>query len=209
MMLRKLAIHILKNDFRHVFTPYPIINSVWVKVLNLIGENIKLKETNIRTKLHDLGFDHGFLDMSLEEQEQIFFHQNLKMKQNPPTNICASKDTIKKVKGQSGQWKKITSFQLLSRVRLCVSPWTAARPASLSITNSVVYSNSESVMPSKHLILSRPLLLSPSVFPSIRVFSSESALPIKWPKYWSFSFNISPSNEHPGLISFRMDFKGL
>ena len=136
MMLRKLAIHILKNDFRHVFTPYPIINSVWVKVLNLIGENIKLKETNIRMKLHDLGFDHGFLDMSLEEQVKKFFHQNLKMKQKPPTNICASKDTIKKVKGQSGQWKKITSFQLLSCVRLCVSPWTAARQASLSITNS-------------------------------------------------------------------------
>ena len=79
MMLRKLAIHIPKNDFRHVFTPYPIINSVWVKVLNLIGENIKLKETNIRTKLHDLGFDHGFLDMSLEEQVKKFFHQNLKI----------------------------------------------------------------------------------------------------------------------------------
>ena len=116
MMLRKLAIHIPKKDFRHVFTPHPIINSVWVKVLNLRGENVKLKETNIRTKLHDLGFDHGFLDMSLEEQEKKFFHQNLKMKHPPTRNICASKDTIKKVKGQSGKWKKISSFQLLSRV---------------------------------------------------------------------------------------------
>ena len=86
-------------------------------------------------------------------------------------------------------------------------PWTAARQASLSITNSWSSSKPmsiESVMPSSHLILCRPLLL-PSIFPSIRVFSNESALPIRWPKYWNFSFNISPSNEHPGLISFRMD----
>ena len=84
-------------------------------------------------------------------------------------------------------------------------PWTAAHQASLSITNSGSLPKPmsiESVMPSNHLILCRPLLLLPSVFPSIRVFCNESALRIKWPKYWSFSFNISPSNEHPGLISF-------
>ena len=98
--------------------------------------------------------------------------------------------------------------QLLSHVWLVVTPWTAARQASLSITNSqslLKLMSIELVMPSNHLILCHPLLLPPSIFPSIRVFSSESALRIKWPKYWSFSFNISPSNEYSGLISFRMD----
>ena len=86
------------------------------------------------------------------------------------------------------------------------------RQASLSITNSrslLKLMSIESVMPCNHLILCHPLLLLPSIFPSIRVFSNESALPIRWPKYWSFSFNISPSNEHPGLISFRMDWLDL
>ena len=89
------------------------------------------------------------------------------------------------------------------------TPWAAARWASLSITNSQSLSKLmtiESVMPSNHLILCHPLLVLPSIFPSIRVFSNESALRIRWPKYWSFSFNISPSSEHPGLISFRMDW---
>ena len=99
--------------------------------------------------------------------------------------------------------------QSLSRVQLFATPWTAARQASLSITNSqrlLKFMSIELVMPSNHHILCRPLLLPPSIFPSIRVFSNESALPIRWPKYWSFSFNISPSNEHSGLISFRMDW---
>ena len=101
-----------------------------------------------------------------------------------------------------------SSVQLLSCVRLFATPWTAACQASLSITNSrspPKLMSIESVMPSNHLILYPPLLLLPSVFPSIRVFSNESALRMRWPKYWSFSFSISPSNEHPGLISFRMD----
>ena len=92
-----------------------------------------------------------------------------------------------------------------------VTPWTAARQASLSITNSrslLKLMSIELVMPSNHLILCRPLLL-PSIFSSIRVFSNESVLHIRWPKYWSFSFSISPSNEHPGLISFRMDWLDL
>ena len=100
------------------------------------------------------------------------------------------------------------SVQLLSRVRLFATPWTAARQASLSITNSWSLSKPlsiESVMPSSHLILCCPLLLLPPILPSIRVFSNESTLRMRWPKYWSFSFNISPSNEHPWLISFRMD----
>ena len=89
-----------------------------------------------------------------------------------------------------------------------MTPWTAAHQAFLSITNSrslLKLMSIESVMPSNHLILCHPLLLPPSIFPSIRAFSNESALRIRWPKYWSFSFNISSSNEHPGLISFRMD----
>ena len=93
-----------------------------------------------------------------------------------------------------------------------VTPWTSARQASLSITNSqslLKLRSIESAMPSNHLILYRPLLLLPSMFPSIRVFSSESVLHIRWPKYWSFSFSITPSNEYSGLISFRMDWFDL
>ena len=93
-----------------------------------------------------------------------------------------------------------------------VTPWTVARQASQSITNSqssLKLMSIESVMPSYHLILCHPLLLLPSIFPSFRVFSNESALRIMWPKYWSFSFNISPSNEHPGLVSFRMNWLHL
>ena len=103
------------------------------------------------------------------------------------------------------------SVQSLSHVRLFATP-TAAHQAPLSITNSRSPPKTmsiESVMPSNHLILCRPLLLLPSIFPSIRVFTNESVLCIKWPKYWRFSFNISPTNEHPGLISFRMDWLDL
>ena len=101
-----------------------------------------------------------------------------------------------------------SSVQSLSHVRFFVTPWTAACQASLSTTNFrslLKFMSIESVMPSNHLILCHPLLLPPSLFPSIRVFSSESVLRIRWPKYWSFSFSISPSKEHPGLI-FRMDW---
>ena len=100
----------------------------------------------------------------------------------------------------------------ISRVWLFATPWNAGRQASLSITNSrgpPRPMSIKSMMPSNHLILCLPLLLLPSIFPSIRVFSNESALHIRWPKYWSYSFNISPSNEHLGLISFRMDWLDL
>ena len=117
------------------------------------------------------------------------------------------------------QWKleqtlffQFSSVQSLSCIRLFATPWTAARQASLSITNSrspPKPMSIELVMPSNHLILCRLLLLLPSIFPSIRVFSNESALRIRWPKYWSFSFNLSPSNEHPGLISFGTDWLDL
>ena len=107
---------------------------------------------------------------------------------------------------------QFSSVQSLSRVWLFATPWTAALQASLSITNSWSPPkpiSMESEMPSNHLILCHPLLFLPSIFPSIRVFSNESALGIRWPKNWSFSFSISPSNEHPGLISFRMDWLDL
>ena len=107
---------------------------------------------------------------------------------------------------------QFSSFQSLSRVRLFVTPWIAAHQASLSITNSqslLKLMSIESVMPSSHLILCRPLLFLPAIPPSIRVFFNESTLHMRWPKDWSFSFNISPSNEHPGLISIRMDWLDL
>ena len=123
------------------------------------------------------------------------------------------------MKIQPTEWEKIfandmndngfSSIQSLSRVQLFATPWTTACQASLSITNCQRLPKPisiKSVMPSNHLNLCRPLLLLPSIFPSIRVFSHDSALHIGWPKYWSFSFNISLSNEYPGLISFRMDW---
>ena len=117
---------------------------------------------------------------------------------------------------QTFQWIKLASnqfswIQLLSHVWLIVTPWTAACQATLSITNYqslFKLMSIESVMPSNHLILWHPLLL-PSIFPSIRVFSNKSVLCIQWPKYWSFSFSITPSNEHSGLLSFRMDWLDL
>ena len=110
--------------------------------------------------------------------------------------------------GRTEQYN-ISSVQSLSCVLLFATPWIAARQASLSITksrSSLRLTSINSVMPSSHLILCRPRLLLPPIPPSVRVFSNESTLRMRWPKYWSFSFSISPSKEHPGLISFRMDF---
>ena len=107
---------------------------------------------------------------------------------------------------------QFSSVQSLSRVQLFATPWTPARQASLSIINSwssLKLTSIDSVMPSNHLILCCPLLLLPPIPPSIRIFSNGSALRMRWPKYWSFRFSISPSNEHPGLISFRMDWLDL
>ena len=109
-------------------------------------------------------------------------------------------------------WHQFSSVQSLSRVQLFATPWTAARQASLSITNSqrlLKLMSIESVMPSNHLILCHSLLLLPSIFLSARVISNESVLHIRWPKYWSFSFSISSSNEYSGLISFRIDWFDL
>ena len=104
----------------------------------------------------------------------------------------------------------LSSVQLLSRVQLFATPWTAAHQASQSITNSwnlLKFKYIESVMPSNHLILCCPLLFLPSIFPSIRFFSNQSVFHIRWPKYWSFSFSITPSNEYSGLISFGIDWQ--
>ena len=111
-----------------------------------------------------------------------------------------------------GAWQLTVSLQSLSYVQLFATPWTVAYQASLSITNSrslLKLKSVESVMSSNHLVLCEPLLLLSSILPSIRVFSKESVLCIRWPKYWGFSFNISPSNEYSGLISFRMDWLDL
>ena len=136
--------------------------------------------------------------------------------QNPwiQTTLQSYNDQNSMLLAQNHKYTSVqfSSVQSLSHVRLFVTPWTASRQASLSITNSqslLKLMSIESVMPSNHLILCRPLLLLPSIFPSIRVFTNDSALHIRWPKYWSFSFNITPSNEQPGLISFRMDWLDL
>ena len=118
---------------------------------------------------------------------------------------CSHKDCLLRDQGDLGSFSSVHS---LSHVQIFASPWAVARQASLSITNSwslLKLMSIESMMPSNHLILCHPLFLLPSIFPSIRVFSRVSVLPISWPKYWSFSFSISPSNEYSGLISFRMD----
>ena len=130
---------------------------------------------------------------------QLYFHLP---PLQPPSPGTADKE----------QWVVLSSVQPLSCILLFATPWTAAHQGSLSITNSRILLkllSIESVMPSNHLILCRPLLLPPSIFPSIRVFSNESVLCIRWPKYWSFSFNISPYNEYSGVISFRMDWLDL
>ena len=136
-------------------------------------------------------------------------HSDRNGKLNRKNNKIGENSEKTKYEGQ--KWT-LSSVQSLSRVRLFATPWIAARQASLSITNyrsSLRLKSIESVMPSSRLLLCHPLLLLPPIPPSIRVFSSESTLCIRWPKYWSFSFSIIPSKEHPGLISFRMDWLDL
>ena len=129
-----------------------------------------------------------------------------------PQVKCQAKNTLTVITYKIGAMKLMItdgSVQSLNHVQLFATPWTAARQASLSITNSQSFlkvMSIESVMPSNPHILCHPLLLPPSISPSIRVFSNESVLHVRWPKYWSFSFSISPSNEYSGLISSRMDW---
>ena len=125
-----------------------------------------------------------------------------------PTDLCVQRQTV----SHEVPSVQFGSVQSLSHVQLFMTPWTTAHQASLSIASSwslLKLMSTKSVMPSNHLVLCHPLLLLPSIFPSIRVFSSESVLPIRWPKYWPFSFGISPSKEYSGLISFRMDWLDL
>ena len=125
---------------------------------------------------------------------------------------CSPWNSIFVIKMKSNKWHLFSSVQSLSRFRIFATPWIAARQASLSITNSrssIRLTSIESVMPSSHLIFCQPLLLLPPIPPSIRVFSNESTLHVRWPKYWSFSFSIIPSKEYPGLISFRMNWLDL
>ena len=149
------------------------------------------------------------IDLGLLHCRQILYHlrHHTQVEEEGLAQKTSSEWLFSRVKLYGIWWS--SSVQSFSHVWLFVTPWTAARQASLSITNSrslLKLMSIDSVMPSNYLILCRPLLLLPSIFPSIRVFSNESALLIKWPKYWSFSFSISPSNELSGLISLRIDW---
>ena len=161
------------------------------------------------------GWDRGWVGGRLKKEGIcIYLWLICAVEQQKPTQDCKAiifqlKLKIKKINNFKFG---LSSVQLPSHVQLFATPWTTACQASLSINSSRSPPKSmsiESVMPSNHLILCHPYLLMPSIFPSIRVFSNESAVYIRWPKFWSLSFNISPSNEHPGLSSFRMDWLDL
>ena len=157
---------------------------------------------------------HGIFQARILEWVAISFSRG----SSPPrdrtrvSHIVGRCFTVWTTKEARKHFLQFGSVQSLSRVWLFATPWITAHQASLSITNSqslLKLMSIKSVMPSSHLILCRPLLLLPPIPPSIRVFSSEPTLCMRWPKYWSFSFSISPSNGHPGLISFRMDWLEL
>ena len=155
---------------------------------------LRKKSRNREVRLSDFSLWHWHKNRHIDQWNRT---------ENPEVNPCTYSQFI---------YEEFSPVQSLSHVRLFETPWTTTCQASLSITNSrspPKPMSIELVMPSNHLILCRPLLLQPSIFPSIRVFSNESALCLRWPKYWSFSFSISPSNEHPGLISLRMDWLDL
>ena len=178
--------------------------------IKIVGRNINNLIYADDTTLMEEGEEElkNLLMKMKEESEKVVLKFNAQK-----TEIMASGPIISwQINGET--METVTDFifssvQLLSHVRLFVTPWIAARQASLSIINSqssLKLTSIESVMPSSHLILSRPLLLLPPIPPSIRVFSNESTLRIRWPKYWSFSLSIIPSKEIPGLFSFRMDW---
>ena len=166
----------------------------------------------------NLSMSSGLKDEMVEMDENQAAWPPGKRSQIAKTFVWTSLEGIRKdgPRGEGG-WVDSSeavsqSFQLLSHVRLFATPWTAARQASLSITNSqslLKLMSIELVMPSNHLILCHPLLFLPSIFSNITVFSNESVLHIRWPKYWSFILSISPFSEHPGLISFRSDWLDL
>ena len=159
---------------------------------------------------YPLPFPGDLPDLGSEPMSPVFpALQADSLSTDTQTLLFGSQQKIPQLRPNSA---KFSSVQSLRPDGLFVTPWIAACQASLSSTNSrslLKLMSIESVMTSSHLILCRPLLLSPSIFPSIRVFSSESSLRIRWPKYWNFSFNISPSNEYSGVISFKMDWLDL
>ena len=153
-------------------------------------------------------FENYFLDSVKMGIHMAFCFQNIN---RSPYSVSCNRHRLIILKSEINL-ELFSSVQPFSHVWLFATPWTTARQASLHITKSqspLKPMSIKSVMPPNHLIPCCPLLLLPSIFPSIRVFSNESALHIRWPKYWSFSFNISPSNEHPGMISFMMDWLDL
>ena len=206
-----------RMKLEHFLTSYTKINSKWIKDLNVRSETINLLEENIGRTLDDINQSKILYDPPHTASE-------IKTKGNKwhlikRKSFYRGKETISKVKIQPLESEKIianetidkgfSSVHSFSRVPLFVTPWTTGRQGFLPITNSWSLHelmSIESVMPSNHLNFCHPLLLLPSIFLKIRVFANESALHIRWPKYWSFSFNICLSNEHQGLIYFRMDW---
>ena len=175
--------------------------SVWhfAGVWHTASQEVRFSPTNLRQEL-----ERHCLEISKEQIYSFFSNSYSFILWNALSSIFDTQAHDASV--------QFSSVQSLSRVQLFVTPWTAARQASLSIINSqslLKLMSIELVMPFNHLILCRPLLLLPSIFPSIGVFSNESVLPFRWPKYWTFSFSISLSNEYSGLISFRMDWLDL
>ena len=192
-------------DCKEVQPVHPKGNQSWILIGRTEAEAPILWSPDGKSQLigkdPDAGIDWRQREKGAIEDEMVGWHHQLS------GHEFEQKWKYSKVFLISIQFSSVTSH-----LRLSATPWTTACQASLSITNSQSPPKPisiESVMPSNHLILCFPLLLLPPIPPSIRVFSNESALRIKWPKYWSFSFNISPSNEHPGLISFRMDWLDL
>ena len=180
-----------------------------MKVLqNYLG---KFKRTNIQRNERNLWGHYSFRDI-YQFQKRFLRYRETKHSERPlgwKTNIGVWTLSREEKEQVSPLDFHFSSVQSLSHIQVFVTPWTAARQASLSITSSQSFlklSYIKSMMPSNRLILCHPLFLLSSIFPSIRVFSSESVVCIRWPKYWSFSFSISPSDEYSGLISFRMDW---
>ena len=176
-------------------------------------QNIRLDEAQARIKISRNNISNlRYADdttLMAESEEEL---NSLLMKVKEESEKAGLKCNIQKTEIMASSPIQFSSVQSLSHIRLFATPWTSARQASLSSINSrntPKPMSFESVMPSNHLILYHPLLLLPPIPPSIRVFSNESTLCMRWPKYWSFSFSISPSHEHPGLISFRMDWLDL